>query len=83
VFIGAFVVGGLLAITGLGVVYTAVYSMMDITSISAMFINHNPESFSSMTWIQLTPAQYAALGVSGVSVAVKEALFRYTLYEFH
>ena len=81
---GAFIVSGLLAVTGAGIAYTALASAVDIS----MILSSDTSLYQTLSnlglkkesyYSALSTAQYAALGVSGLSIASKEMLFRYTL----
>lgn len=68
--LGALVVGGLLFVTGGSVGYTALSAIFDILYTS----NSTMGMFTASD-----PMAYAGLAVSGTSIFVKEALFRYTI----
>lgn len=85
--IGAFVVGGLLGVTGLGIAYAGAVSILDyfhilssaqeILPLPLLIEVVDPHSVTDLT--SLSPTQYGALGISCLSVVTKEFLFRYTL----
>ena len=92
--IGALTVGALLLATGVGIGYTALGVALEMLTVSYPVINTLPfigdgttmealeEVLQNKTDIVLETdlkLMYAALGVSTLSVGIKEALYRYTL----
>lgn len=73
--LGAFVVGSALAATGVGIAYSASATMFSMYNTVEVVTNMG----SVADLASLQAPQLAALGVAGISIFLKEALFHYTL----
>lgn len=98
VFLGALIVSSILLTTGLGIGYSAFHSALEMVVSSGLLSYENNNEIVNYMFSLLpkpeghglyadtegiSPIQMAALGISCVSIFVKEFLYRVTLYVYY